>query len=291
MRHEDGLAPQDNEGATSVTDWRPPQQRRLPCRIPGPGSCARIVASIVAAAAIGSAQAHDSDDSTRRPLRTPRGRSAPATASRSTAPTSKHRAIDERKVALGLGLASRSPRGTRWSAIEEESATCPRSCSGDPGCKTSPHRLDSGDRDQATWSAAVRRRHGRGNLRCGAGTANHGDKPFPKTADRQLAQVPGPRRGTLNRVSLSSLLRGRGRGNAGHLAPGIGAFTVTGHGFNCDRILVPDPDHPLLRRLTAKQLSNWGCSTHEAIDSVPAGFDTVATRLSGIPVLVAHTAT
>jgi hypothetical protein len=90
--------------------------------------------------------------------------------------------------------------------------------------------------------------------------------------------------------SLSCYYGGADPGTPVELLAGIGAFTVTSEG-SCDRILVPDPDHPLLRRLPAELLSGWHCSTHEAIDGVPAGFDTVATRRNDIPVLVAHTAT
>ena len=46
------------------------------------------------------------------------------------------------------------------------------------------------------------------------------------------------------------------------LLSGIGDFTVNSLGGNCNNIKVPDPNHPLLRRLSADLLSHWRCSTH-----------------------------
>ena len=65
------------------------------------------------------------------------------------------------------------------------------------------------------------------------------------------------------------------------LLTSIGAFTVRGQGFvsdsGCpDRVEPPDPLHPLLKILTADDLSGWGCSIHEGIDSMPVGYDAVA---------------
>ncbi len=252
-----------------------------------------LVASIVAASAIGTAQAHDNDAAARAgSLRTPRGEVGAGHSVLIYGPTlAKHRAINERKVALRLGFSVSVATRDEWSAMtEEEFGDFSTIVFGDPNCKTSPDRLDAAIANQATWSAAVDDNMVVGTFDA-VWHANHGDKPGPERLIANSLRFTGLGEGTGLDVSLSCYYVGADAGTPLDLLAGIGAFTVTGHGFNCDRILVPDPDHPLLRRLTAKQLSNWGCSTHEAIDSVPAGFDTVATRLSGIPVLVAHTAT
>ncbi len=250
-----------------------------------------LVASIVASAAIGTAQAHDNDAAARAgSLRTPRGGVGAGHSVLIYGPTlAEGRRVNERKVALRLGFTVTVATRDEWSAMtEEEFGDFSTIVFGDPNCKSSPDRLDAAVANQATWSAAVDDNMVVGTFDA-VWHANHGDEPGPERLIANSLRFTGLGEGTGLDVSLSCYYVDADPGTPVDLLAGIGAFTVTRRG-NCDKILVPGPDYPLLRRLTAKQLSNWHCSTHSAIDGVPAGFDTVATRRSGVPVLVAHIA-
>ena len=252
-----------------------------------------LVVSIVAASAIGTAQAHGNDTAAAHSasLRTPRGDVGAGHRVLIYGPTlARGRAINERKVALRLGFGVTVVTKDEWSAMTEvDFGDFSTIVFGDPACKGSTDRLDTAIANQATWSAAVD-----GNVVVGGFDpvwhANHGTKPGPERLIANSLRFTGLGNGTGLDVSLSCYYFGDEPGTPVDLLAGIGAFTVTRRG-GCDKILVPDPDHPLVHRLTAEQLSHWRCSTHEAFDGVPAGFDTVATRNSGVPVLVAHTAT
>lgn len=255
-----------------------------------------LVASIVAASSIGTAQAHGNENDTAAAhsasLRTPRGDVGAGHRVLIFGPTlAKNVPINERKVALKLGFRVKVVTKDEWSAMtQDDFSGFSTIVFGDPSCKRGTDRLDAAIANQATWSAAVD-----GNVVVGTFDAvwhaNHrNEKPGPERLIANSLRFTGLGEGTGLDVSLSCYSR-RGLGTPVELLTGIGAFTAIRGDGSCDRILVPDPDHPLVRRLTAQQLSHWGCSTHAALDGAPAGFDTVATRRNGDPVLVAHTAT
>jgi len=253
-----------------------------------------LVASIVAASAIGTAQAHGNDAAPARSasLRTPRGDVGAGHSVLIYAPTlAKHRAINERKVALRLGFTVTVATKDEWSAMTAgDFGAFSTIVFGDPACKNSTDRLDAAIANQATWSAAVDGNEVVSTFDA-VWHANHGDKVGPERLIANSLRFTGLGSGTGLDVSLSCYYVEADPGTPVDLLAGIGAFTATNRqAGRCDRVLVPAPDHPLVRRLTAAQLSHWGCSTHAVMDGVPAAFDTVATRRSGLPVLVAHTA-
>jgi hypothetical protein len=251
-----------------------------------------VVASIVAASAIGTAQAHGNVAAAAHAasLRTPRGVGAGHSVLIYAPTLAKRKAINERSVARRLGFSVTVATKDEWSAMtQDDFGAFSVIVFGDPSCKQSTDRLDAAITNQATWSAAVD-----GNMVVNTFDpvwhANQGTKPGPERLIANSLRFTGLGDGTGLDVSLSCYYNSAVAGTPVDLLAGIGAFTVTRRGGSCDNILVSLPDHPLLQRLTAAQLSNWHCSTHAAIDGVPAGFDTVATRRRGVPVLVAHTA-
>jgi hypothetical protein len=254
-----------------------------------------LVAGLVTVATIGAAQAHGNAraTSTGGPVsrRIPRGDIGAGHRVLFYRPTlAKGARINERRIALRLGFRVKVATKDEWSAMtQEDFSEFSTIVFGDPNCKSSADRLDAAIANQATWSAAVD-----GNVVVGAFDAvwhaNHRNrKPGPVRLIANTLRFTGLGAGTGLNVSLSCYYGVADPGTPVDLLAGIGAFTVTG-GVNCNRILVPDPDHPLVRRLTAEHLSHWNCSIHAAFDGVPAGFDTVATQRAGIPVLVGRTA-
>ena len=254
-----------------------------------------LVAGLVMASSIGAAQAHgNSAVPTERPtsLRIPRGDVGGGHRVLIYRPTlAKGKLINERRVALRLGFRVKVATKDEWSAMtQDEFASFSTIVFGDPSCKGIGDRLDAAIANQATWSAAVD-----GNVVVGTFDAvwhaNHrNEKPGPERLIANSLRFTGLGEGTGLDVSLSCYYVGADAGTPVDLLANVGAFTVTGMEA-CDRILIPDPDHPLVRRLTADDLSRWRCSTHAAFDGVPAGFDTVATQRDAIPVLVARTVT
>jgi hypothetical protein len=243
---------------------------------------------------IGFAQAHGNDPAAPiahpSSLHTPRGDIGVGHRVLIYRPTlAKGRLINERRVALRLGFRVKVATKEEWSAMtQDDFSSFSAIVFGDPACKTSPDRLDAAIANRATWSAAVD-----GNVVAGTFDAvwhaNHrNEKPGPERLIANSLRFTGLGEGTGLDVSLSCYYVSADAGTPVELLGDIGAFTVSSGG-SCDRILVPDSDHPLLRRLTADQLSRWGCSIHAKFDGVPAGFDTVATQKAGIPVLVART--
>jgi hypothetical protein len=255
-----------------------------------------LITAIVAASTIGAAQAANGNDAASAhsgSLRTPRGDVGAGHSVLIYGPTlAKHRAINERKVALRLGFSVTVATKVEWSAMTAgDFGAFSVIVFGDPACKTSTDRLDAAIANQATWSAAVDGNEVVSTFDA-VWHANHRDQLGPERLIANSVRFTGVGSGTGLDVSLSCYYVNADPGTPVDLLAGIGAFTATNrHAGRCDRVLVPAPDHPLVDRLTAAQLSHWGCSTHAVMDGVPAGFDTVATRRSGLPVLVAHTAT
>jgi len=252
-----------------------------------------LVASIVAASTIGTAQAHGNDTAAAHSasLRTPRGDVGAGHRVLIYGPTlAKNVPINERKVALRLGFRVKVVTKDEWSAMtQDDFGGFSTIVFGDPYCRRGTARLDAAIANQATWGAAVD-----GNVVVGTFDAvwhaNRRDTPGPERLIANSLRFTGLGEGTGLDVSLSCYYLRADPGTPVELLTGIGAFTAARSAGNCNRILVPDPDHPLVRRLSAKLLSHWECSAHSMLDGVPAGFDTVATRKSGVPVLVAHTA-
>ena len=110
---------------------------------------------------------------------------------------------------------------------------------------------------------------------------NHGNKRAPKRLIINTLDYVSAGDGTGLAVSLSCYYGGADIDTPVPLLSSIGTFTVRGTGFvsdtGCpDRVETPDPLHPLLKNLTADDLSRWGCSIHQAFDSMPPGYGVVA---------------
>ncbi|MFT4036473.1 MAG: PKD domain-containing protein [Patulibacter sp.] len=78
-------------------------------------------------------------------------------------------------------------------------------------------------------------------------------------------------------ITLSDTYDGASAQTAVPLLDAFGAFTVRGVScYESSHIVV---EHPALAALTDAQLSNWGCSVHEAFDSYPQDFVPLAIAL------------
>jgi hypothetical protein len=255
-----------------------------------------LAAALLTASTIGSAQADGNDAAARTAhpssLRARRGDIGVGHRVLIYRPTlAKGKPINERRIALRLGFHVKVATKDEWSSMtQDDFASFSTIVFGDPSCKSDTHRLDAAIANQATWSAAVD-----GNVVVGGFDpvwhANNRTrkKSGPVRLIANSLRFTGTGEGTGLDVSLSCYYGRTDAGTPVDLLAAIGAFTVTS-GVNCNRILILDADHPLVRRLTEERLSHWNCSIHAAFDGVPAGFDTVATQRAGIPVLVARTA-
>lgn len=260
---------------------------------------AGLVAALLALSSVAVAQTTENRSTRARQAfsRTPRGEVGAGRWVLVYEPTlAEGKAINEVKVARRLGFRVRIASKAEWSAMNEEQFdNFDAIVFGDPSCKSDPRRLDAAVANQEVWSAAVD-----GNVVVGGFDAvwhaNNGTRPGPERLIANSLRFTGLGDETGLNVSLSCYYTGDPAGTAVELLDGIGTFTVNGQGVppvgGCpDTIAVPDPDHPLVDRLSARQLSGWGCSAHQAFDSVPGSFDTVATlRKSELPVLVAREA-
>jgi hypothetical protein len=95
-------------------------------------------------------------------------------------------------------------------------------------------------------------------------------------------------------VSLSCYYSFERPGTPVELLDGLGTFTVNGQGRRpmpgCpDRIHIVEPGSRLVRGLTDDELSRWGCSVHQALDSYPSAYTPVAIEMkSGLAVIIAR---
>lgn len=184
-----------------------------------------LVASIVAASSIGTAQAHGNENDTAAAhsasLRTPRGDVGAGHRVLIFGPTlAKNVPINERKVALKLGFRVKVVTKDEWSAMtQDDFSGFSTIVFGDPSCKRGTDRLDAAIANQATWSAAVDGNVVVGDLRRRLAREPPQREAGPRAADRQLTQVHGPRRGHRARRESQLLLQKRAR-NAGGAAHG-----------------------------------------------------------------------
>jgi hypothetical protein len=203
------------------------------------------------------------------------------------------RDINEVTIADAMGFDVTLATKKQWSTMStDDFGSYDAIVFGDPACKGSTKRLDTATSNAAVWSAAI---DGRVAIE---GTdpvwhANNGTTPGPELliADT-LAYVAG-KGDTGLAVSLSCYYTGEKSGTPIDLLSALGTFTVHGQGRKplpgCpDKVETPDPSHPLLAGLTAAQLSDWGCSIHEAIEGFPSNFDVVAQhKKSDLPYIIA----
>jgi hypothetical protein len=261
-----------------------------------------FVAAVVAMSGIGAVQAHENRATRVRSasIRTPRGVVGAGRHILIYKPTlNDKKAINEASVARRLGFHVKVATRAEWSAMtQEQFGNFSLVLFGDPGCKDSTDRLDAALANQDVWSAAID-----GNVVVSAFDAvwhaNKGIRPGPERLIANSIRFTGLGVGTGLDVNLSCYYAASTStppGTPVELLAGIGSFTVTGQSEppvpGCpNHFLLPAPDHPLVARLSAKQLSDWDCSAHAAFDGVEAGFDAVANlKKSGLPVLVAREA-
>jgi hypothetical protein len=203
------------------------------------------------------------------------------------------RHVNEVTIAESMGFDVTLATKAQWSAMSTaDFESYDAIVFGDPACKSSTKRLGAARSNAAVWSAAI---HGSIVVE---GTdpvwhANSGTTPGPELliADT-LAYVAG-KGDTGLAVSLSCYYAGAKPGTPVKLLSALGTFTVQGQGHRplpgCpDRIETPNPSDPFLVGLTAGDLSNWGCSIHEAFDEYPYGYRVIAQhKKSDLPYIIA----
>jgi hypothetical protein len=202
------------------------------------------------------------------------------------------RKISEASIAEAMGFDVTVATKGRWAAMSRpEFKAFGAIVFGDPGCKTSTDRLDVADANANTWSGAIQ-----GHVVV-TGTdpvwhANHGVEPGPEHLIVNTLAYVSRGAGTGLAVGLSCYYSGARRNTPVSLLRRFGTFTVQGQGRKplpgCpDKVETPDPAHALLTGLSADDLSNWGCSIHEAFDSMPDGFAVVAQhRRTDLPYII-----
>ena len=207
------------------------------------------------------------------------------------APTVGKRDMNEASIAEAMGFDVTIATKDQWVAM----STADFQAFGaivfaDPGCKSSTRRLDVAEATAATWSGAIQ-----GNVVV-TGTdpvwhLNHGTAPGPELLIGNTLNYVSQGDGTGLSVSLSCYYHDARRHTPVPVLGSIGAFTVRGqnHIAGCpNKVVTPDPAHALLTGMTAADLSNWGCSIHEAFDSMPSGFDVVAQhKKTGLAYIIA----
>jgi hypothetical protein len=201
--------------------------------------------------------------------------------------------VNEMTVAGDLGFHVTKASKAEWSAMSEtDFAAYDAIVFGDPNCKGDTRRLATAVANRAVWSAAI---HGSVVV---AGTdpvwhANHGGPPgtVQLIADTLTYVSAGGPTGLA--VSLSCYYAGARPGKPVRLLRDLGAFTVQGQGRpplpGCpNKIETPNPSDPFLVDLTAEDLSDWGCSIHEAFDGFPYGYRVIAQhKKSDLPYIIA----
>lgn len=257
-----------------------------------------VIATLVAPSAALAATGHDLNVGPRRAqsgARLPRGDDVgagrqiliygPSLAER--------RRVNEATIAQRLGFAVTVVSRSEWIAMtQDEFGAFDAIVFGDPYCKTGTKRLTSAVKTQDVWSPIVR----------GSVAISGAD---PVWHARNTDKTKGPRRLIANMILATALGSDTGlsvslscyfaRARAGtpvDLLDGFGTFTVLGQGRGAlpscpDHIEIVDYYSPLVTGITARHLSRWGCSVHQAIDEHPDDFTPVAIeRRSGLPVLL-----
>jgi hypothetical protein len=209
------------------------------------------------------------------------------------APTVGKRDVTEASIAEAMGFDVTIATKAAWATMTRaDFETFGAIVFADPGCKSSTRRLDAAEANAATWSSAIQ-----GNVVVN-GTdpvwhLNHGTKRGPKRLIVNTLNYVSEGDGTGLAVSLSCYYYDADIHTPVSVLSHLGTFTVRGQGLlaGCpDRVVTPDPAHPLLTNLTADDLSHWGCSIHEAFDAMPGSFDVVAQhRKTGFAYIIAGT--
>lgn len=205
----------------------------------------------------------------------------------------ERRRVNEATIAQRLGFGVEVATRPEWMAMtKDEFGAFDAIVFGDPYCKNGTKRLTSAVKTQDVWSPTV----------LGSVAISGAD---PVWHARNLRRTKGPRRLIANMilatalgtetglsVSLSCYYAGARAGTPVDLLGGFGTFTVLGQGRgtlpNCpNHIEIVEYYSPLVTGITARHLSRWDCSVHQAIDEHPDDFTPVAIeRRSGLPVLL-----
>jgi hypothetical protein len=202
------------------------------------------------------------------------------------------RSINEASIAEAMGFDVTIATKDEWAAMStSDFEAFGAIVFADPSCKTSTHRLNVAEANAETWSGAIQ-----GPVVV-TGTdpvwhLNHGVQPGPERLIANTLAYVTSGDGTGLSVGLSCYYVDARRDTPVPLLRDLGTFTVQGQGRKplpgCpDKVETPDPTQSLLTGLTADDLSDWGCSIHEAFDSMPVGFDVVAQhRRTDMPYIV-----
>ena len=201
--------------------------------------------------------------------------------------------VTEVSIAEAMGFDVTIATKRRWATMSRHDfETYGAIVLADPGCEVDEDRLDVASANAKTWSNAI---HGHVVI---TGTdpvwhLNRGTQPGPERLIANTLAYVSRGNGTGLAVSLSCYYWNARRDSPVPLLRHFGTFTVQGADRKplpgCpQRVETPDPDHAMLAGLTADDLSGWGCSIHEAFDSMPYRFNVVAQhRGSDLPYIIA----
>lgn len=180
----------------------------------------------------------------------------------------------EAQQAMSLGLTVDVVSAATWSSMTTAQFASYRAIVlGDPNCIRNASPLAPAEANRAVWSPAVT-----GNVvLVGTDPAVHRTLPGAVSLTSQGIAFAADRADETGLyATLSCYYAGAGAGTAVPALDRLGAFAVRGEGGGCRNAAHVVSSHPAFSGLNDANLSNWGCSTHEAFDAFPGSFEVLA---------------
>jgi len=151
---------------------------------------------------------------------------------------------------------------------------------GDPRCEIDPNPLSAAEANVSTWTPAVT-----GNVIIIGGDPGYHSAFGPQAPAKELTKkgiafAADDHDKTGAYITLSCYYDGTASGTPVPVLDGFGTFTVTGVPGCFDDVEIV-ATHPALSGLSDSDLSNWGCSVHEAFDNWPLDFEVLALAVTG----------
>jgi cysteine-rich repeat protein len=170
----------------------------------------------------------------------------------------------EESAVKRLGYAVEVVDEVKWSSMTSADFASYRAIIlGDPACSFTPLRMAEAVKNRQVWGPVVD-----GNVVI-VGTDPVAHPPGGVSLTRNAVRFASAEQGKTGMyISLSCYYHYAPPKTPVPVLEPFGAFTVTQVGCYNDAHIVAQ--HPALSNLTSLQLSNWGCSVHEAFDSFPA---------------------
>ncbi len=204
--------------------------------------------------------------------------------------------VNERVLAEAAGFDVTVVSKATWSAMTTaDFSSFQAIVFGDPHCKVSTKRLQPAEHNTAEWSTAVD-----GNVVViGSDPVFHGKSQPGAVAlmnnGLAFAAAQDGYGQTGLYVALSCYYHNSDPGTRVELLRGFGSFTVRGQGHKplpgCpDHVTFASPSSPVLKGLSEADIDNWGCTVHEAFDSIPSSFEPVVREVkSDLPFIITST--